>query len=1459
MLVFTISYSFAQDCIDDATVETVTGLTTIEACEGQPTSIKFTTHRRSMPFGFLVADENDIIVHISTASTIDFSLLPAGNYRVYGFCFLGQITGNIGDDALNTPLGSVTYALTINYVDILLTTPDAGTVSTTDGLTATLLCVNDGNSDMLSFENTSTSSNNYAYLITEEDGTITHVLNDTNFDFDNEELGVAQVWGLSYVGILYASEGMNINDDVLAADCYALSTNAITVDKSNAIGGHIQLEGGATAVEFCTAGGTTPSDLNIEHQTSSNAPYIYLLIDNNNTVLTTFDNNTIDYASIPTGSSALVGLSYTGNLLVNIGDDISTTDLSDNCFELSDNQIDIQKVVLNGGEISSDIAPSELRFCSNDGAADNVVFATSDNTIDTQVSYIITSIDNVVVAIADGDNFDFEGMPSTQFLVWSVSYTGDLLVEIGQNIDSAVLSDGCYGVSDNSISIVTQQNHAGTIVSTTGETTITHCSSLGDDTVFSGFTANDTEGENYIFVLTDENGTIIDVDITEVSLIPTTSYTQLVYGVAYNGTLSGNLVGNNISAVAFSNFCFDVTQQPLTINVTYTEGGEISTNGLDNTTVCIGDNTAGILPFDNTSDATQNYMYLLARADQTYVSSFSSQTLNFSILPEGEYLVYGVSFTGDLTVQLGDDVPTSALSSACYDLSDNFVSISVSTSIEGGSITSDLGIDTLYMCPSDDNADIVTLDNMGSTGTDYTYVITHLGGIITHIVTGNTIDFELFGLGEHTIQGIAHTGDLTAVIGDDINSAILADGCYAVASNQITVYNLELDGGTVLSSTGEEEIEICVGDGNADIVSLSVDGASIHNSYFLVTDENGFVIAELDNNFDFDNAIGGPVFIYNVTYTGSPVIVPGVNIADTELSSDCWALSDNHITVNKIAVDGGILYFDSQNAQQDTIYICSADGISDLLNFNNGTSATDADYQYILTLDNDLIVNFLTDPSYDFEGSSFETLRLWGVSYTGTSTLNFGNILPDAVASDGCYDYAAPLTFIMDMPDGGDISINDTTTFQACIGAFDGIMNINATTTSNSGYGYMLLDLDGFVVDVQTGHNFDLNAITPGDYRLWGFSYTGNLLLAPGMQGTTATIASSCYELSNNFIDVTVEEEVEGGEVYLTDGSTEFFSCPGDDISDIAVFETTSSDSTTFFIITDNENNITLPFTDLSVIDFDLAPEGILRLYSVSFTGNYLGQVGTNIDTDPLSDLCYTTSSNFITIYNLTPEADSIKGPAGEDVYNVIVGDGLADSITFSHGSNATPHPYTYIITEEDGSILKVLDSDTFDFEPTSSGVCLVYGVAHTHDLIIEVGDNIHTAILSDEGCYDITDNAITINRMDPTAIMPLVNNQGDNNYDASTPFVTSSQIEELQAQLTPNPTNSYVQINWNKTQTTPMNITIMNLAGAVVYRTTTNEVSTVIEVNQFNAGMYWVVLNDGKQQLTKKLIITDY
>lgn len=1431
------TFSFAQinvNCLD-VSIELLGGGDAIEVCEGGIADpVQFVVSHQPLQRGILMIDESGEIVFVDDIGrTIDFSTFPAGNYSVYGYSFMGALVAAPGDILSETEIGSVCYSLSDNFVTISIVSPEAGEVSLANGDREAIVCVGDGNEDVLNFANTGSGSA-YAYLVTDESGIVEAVVDASSADFDAFAEGSYRVYGLSYVGDLLAQEGDDIATATLGELCFDVTEGFVAIEATTPDGGSVSLEDGSDMIEVCSAE-DNPDILTFVHQTSSSAPYVYILTDANYVILSVLPANTLAFEDIDYGTSFLWGVSYTGDLLATIGGSI-TDALSTDCFSVSDEAVRVEKQNLQAGMVTLEGGALDATVCVGDGNTDVLNF-TNDATGTEPYAYLITDENDNLLGIAGDSSHDFEGADVGVCHVWGVIYTGDITITEGQNVITDLVSNQCYGLSDNFITVNRIQAVGGTLAFADGSTTMELCTYIDGDNMIPMPEVTGNAGTGFAYVLTDADGVISMITESDIVAQNSISYVQYIYGVSYTGDILLGLEGENINDAVFTNECYEISENSVEVNVKFTDGGSvILADGTQAALVCTGDTENGILSFSNSSSSNENYGYVLTDENDVVVSFVDGMDVNFGVAQEGIYHVWGLSYTGSNTVMINQDLLTADLADGCFDLSSDFIVVQVSD-VEGGIIGTSVGSTVFNFCPGNDSQDAIQLAHQGGLGVGYYYVVTDLNGNIQDVITGEEVSFNDFPEGDYLIYGVAFTGGFVGESGNNIFTDVLSTGCVDLSANSVSVSVETPVGGTITTGDGLTETSICIGDGHADILNFEVSGIAGSEYAFIVTDTSGFIIGQIPGpDFDFDNGTVGPCHVYGMAYTGNISLALGAHINEFPLSNDCYSLTDNFVFLDKILVDGGLLLTE---VTSDTIYVCM-DNTPDSLYFENTSAATDANYQYVLTLNNNSIINILDGNMYDFNESFFDELVLWGVSYTGDLLLEPGQIITDVDAADGCFTLSENnKTFIMGSPEGGNISTADgLTDLRVCPGADDGTVALQNTSTSHVGYAYMVMDNTGIVMDIIYGGVADFNALDPGNYTIWGFSYTGELLLSAGMPGIGPDISSSCYELSMNNITVTLDETLDGGTLSLSDGSNIMYACPGDGVPDLAILNTTSMDDGYFYVIADENDSVLIPTGVNTVNDFDPADEGVYRIYGVTLTGMNQIIFGTNMVEDVLSTACYVRSENYITIVNQTPAAGTIVSDMG-DVVEVMTGDGVEDVIGFELMS-ANQQQIAFIITDENNKVLGIEYGDSHDFEGAEAGVCHVYGISYTGEIILEEGDDLATTTASD-GCYDLTENYIRIIRIDASGL--TIGEGSNQNGDAEA--VSYLRMED-DIRIYPNPASNMLLMQFeSQTAVTYENATLVvsDFNGQEIMRfdhqTISTDVPIDIEIDALQPGIY--------------------
>ena len=1441
---------------DGGTVAFDDGSTSLELCTGASVPALVLNNQSTSPlsYGFVLTDANNVIIQVLAGNSIDFDALAPGTYRVWGLSYSGAITANVGDNAATTTLTDGCFELSSNFITITKRNLDGGSVSLTDLATAAVTCDNDGISDEVQVITTvTTPEEQYIFVITNELNNIVGTSTDGIIDFEGTGPGICRVWGLAYSGNLTVTPGQNAATTDLSDECFQLSSNFVTVEKKQTLGGTVTLENGDETAEVCAGDGNADA-LTFITEDGEGENYVFFVTDENNTILSISADGVVDFENEAGGHYRVWGAAYSGDLNAQVGDNAATVVVSFECYELSENFVKVDVTFVDGGSVEIAGGATSAFVCANDNQSDVISFDFSTTALNADYTFIVTDENNKALVVLGSNAVDFNvASPDRICRVWGVSYTGTIEIEVGDDITTTVLSSKCFELSGNFVEIRKEETNGGSVSEAGGKDAYFVCPD-GLSNVLSFSNTGVSTGE-YVYVVTDAINTIVAFSAeSEIDFDAFAENTYRVWGLAYTGDVLA-VVGDNAATTELTNECFDLSNNFITVTVGTPEGGVLSTNGgALEAFSCPDDGEPDVLTFDNFGASGVGYGLVVTDEEDKVVAVAEGTEFDFGTLPAGIYRVYGVAYTGSLTVAVGDEVNAVDLSDECFDLSETIVVVTHQSPV-GGAVALAGGATTAYLCPDGAGSSLVFFQNTGATGPGFTYLITDNNNVIVAVVDGNSFDLDGLPEGSYRAWGLAYTGALTAEVGDDAAADALSDGCFGLSSNFVTLVNQTPDGGTIIGQDLASEYDVCSGDGQPDLIGFSVSGNTEGSYAYLITDADNFLIGVItENNFNFENTtLDGTVKVYGVAYTGDLVLLPGDPVLLTPASNDCYDLTENFITINLTIVDGSLLFSDINGTE--TLYICAGDGVADTVSFFSGTLGELAGYRFVLTNQNNIILSYLTGNQQNFESiAGFSRLRVWGVAFTGTlNPAPFGQNILNADLSNACFELSENfIDVIRDLPEGGEVSTGGETDLLLCIGAESGVLNFETTSGSISAYAYLVTSEDNEIIRISDSEDIDFNTLDPGIYRVWGLSYTGVLTAFVGQVVTPASnLATSCFELSSNFVRIDRAEAVDGGKISDFTGETVFYTCPNDTIGDLIILETTSLDTNYLYVITDNEGNILIPDVVGEVIDFDPAAPGTYRIYGISYNGEPLYGFGTNVITDALSDNCYVTSINFITVIVAAPEGGTVATTEGETEVTVINGDGELDVVSVV-STGASPTLYTYLVTDADNVVVVIPDGNSYDFESLAAGVYRIWGLAYTGALTVNVGDDAAAVDLSDD-CFDLSDNFVQVNSEPLTFGSP--DDQVEARTDVSTPAAASS------IRLSPNPAKDVLvaDLNLGSIERPATTIRIFSATGQLMLQRNDPAVEGAnrysIGVNDLVPGLYWLQATNGGVVQTAKFV----
>ncbi|MFK8103858.1 MAG: T9SS type A sorting domain-containing protein [Saprospiraceae bacterium] len=330
--------------------------------------------------------------------------------------------------------------------------------------------------------------------------------------------------------------------------------------------------------------------------------------------------------------------------------------------------------------------------------------------------------------------------------------------------------------------------------------------------------------------------------------------------------------------------------------------------------------------------------------------------------------------------------------------------------VDGGSISTN---DPTTICAGDGFADPINVSLQNNVGTTSAWVITNTSNEILDLPAGPPFDLDDAGAGTCLIWHLSYEPGLTgAAVGNNVSELM---GCFAL-SNAITVVRNIPNGGMISTN---DPTEICALDGVPDPINVTLAGEVGTNSAWVITSQTNDILGiETAPPFDLDGAGAGTCLIWHVSYENGLVgLALGENVSDFD---GCFSLS-NGISVVRTVADGGAV----STADGDTdIEVCVGDGIADVVEFT--TTSADANYQYVITDESNVILGLPTGTNNDFEGVAEGTCRVWGLSYTGNITAAVGDNAASTALSDECYTLSSGFITVNRTSNGGNPCIVST-------------------------------------------------------------------------------------------------------------------------------------------------------------------------------------------------------------------------------------------------------------------------------------------------------------------------------------------------------------------------------------------------------------------------------------------------
>ncbi|MBX2815137.1 MAG: T9SS type A sorting domain-containing protein [Saprospiraceae bacterium] len=501
-------------------------------------------------------------------------------------------------------------------------------------------------------------------------------------------------------------------------------------------------------------------------------------------------------------------------------------------------------------------------ICSGNGIADPLEVAVEGNVGDT-VYWIVTDLDNTILAIPTSQPIDLEGAPGGTCLIYHASAIDSIRnLQVGNTLDDL---RGCFALS-NSLSVIRDGVDGGVLVTDDGIDRISIC--IGEGVIDSvNVNMSGQVGDTSIWIVTDSDRMILGLPRPPPFNLEASGDNEwLVWVVSYNGSIDGLIAGAPLDSLRGG--CFDLSN-PVSVfrnvGLERSEGGEIMTSdSITEFTICSGDGIPD--PFDVLLDGASgtNSDWIITDTSGLIIAMPNAPPFDLEGAPPGTCLVWHISY-GEGLMGLEEGGNIFMLQGGCSDLS-NPITVH-RQGVGAGLLSFADGMTEATICAGDNNPNPLDVMLSANGGTDSLWLFTDADSIVIGVPIAPPFDLDRAGPGRCLIWHVGHNGDLSFVSnGTHVNEL---NGCYGV-SNALVVNRIGVDGGTLLTSDSLRSLTICAGDDKPDpidVVSYEVSGS---NALWLITDADSMILAQPPGPpFDLDAAGFGVCLIWHMRFEGN--------------------------------------------------------------------------------------------------------------------------------------------------------------------------------------------------------------------------------------------------------------------------------------------------------------------------------------------------------------------------------------------------------------------------------------------------------------------------------------------------------------------------------------------------------------------------------------------------------------
>ena len=173
----------------------------------------------------------------------------------------------------------------------------------------------------------------------------------------------------------------------------------------------------------------------------------------------------------------------------------------------------------------------------------------------------------------------------------------------------------------------------------------------------------------------------------------------------------------------------------------------------------------------------------------------------------------------------------------------------------------------------------------------------------------------------------------------------------------------------------------------------------------------------INNSYDFEGSSSSTQRVHGIHFDGTLNPVIGQSRLQTT-ATECFVHSGNteFVTINKTGTcQSNFVCEESLTATTNwvtSVDVCPTDAQNDIVSLRNNLFIPPGEhYAYFITDANEIVQNVVLDSVFDFEGSSLDEQRVYGIHFDGTLNPVIGQNRLQSTAS-GCFTHSGGNLFL---------------------------------------------------------------------------------------------------------------------------------------------------------------------------------------------------------------------------------------------------------------------------------------------------------------------------------------------------------------------------------------------------------------------------------------------------------------